>query len=82
MERLTARSENGKAVYRHPTVEPDGWEANRNAVLDRCCQYEDTGLEPDEILTLKRAIIDFVLEIQKNSISNFVDNLPAALFKM
>lgn len=50
MERLTERSENGKAVYRHPTPEPEGWEANRNAVLERCCQYEDTGLTPEEIM--------------------------------
>lgn len=38
------------AVYRHPTPEPEGWEANRNAVLERCCQYEDTGLTPEEIM--------------------------------
>ena len=53
MERLTERSENGKAVYRHPTPEPSGWEANRNAVLERCCRYEETGLEPEEVQHLK-----------------------------
>lgn len=53
MERLTERSENGKAVYRHPTPEPEGWEANRSAVLERCCQYEDTDLTPEEIAELK-----------------------------
>lgn len=49
MERLTERSENGKAVYRHPTPEPVGWESNRSAVLEKCCCYEDTGLEPFDI---------------------------------
>lgn len=50
MERLTERSENGTAVYLHPTREPEGWEANRAAVLERCCSYEDTGLTPEEIM--------------------------------
>ena len=50
MERLTERSENGTAVYRHPTMEPEGWKANRAAVLERCCKYEDTGLTPEEIM--------------------------------
>lgn len=50
MDRLTDRSVNGKAVYRHPTPEPEGWEVNRSAVLERCCQYEDTGLTPEEIM--------------------------------
>ena len=50
MDRLTERSENGKAVYSHPTPEPDGWNTNRAAVLERCCQYEDTGLTPEEIM--------------------------------
>lgn len=50
MERLTERSENGTAVYRHPTMEPEGWKANRAAVLERCCKYEETGLTPEEIM--------------------------------
>ena len=50
MDRLTERSENGKAVYRHPTQDPEGWAANRVAVLERCCRYEDTGLTPEEIM--------------------------------
>lgn len=50
MERLTERSENGTAVYRHPTMEPEGWKANRAAVLELCCKYEDTGLTPEEIM--------------------------------
>lgn len=53
MERLTERSENGKAVYRHPTPEPEGWKANRSAVLDKCCRYEETGFEPEEITLFK-----------------------------
>lgn len=53
MERLTERSRNGCAVYRHPTPEPDGWKENRHAVLERCCQYEDTGLTPEEIRMVK-----------------------------
>ena len=50
MERLTERSENGTAVYCHPTPKPEGWKENRHAVLERCCQYEDTGLTPEEIV--------------------------------
>lgn len=50
MDRLTKRSITGKAVYCHPTPDPEGWGANRNAVLERCCQYEDTGLSPEEIM--------------------------------
>lgn len=53
MKRLTERSENGTAVYRHPTPEPEGWKTNRASVLERCCQYEDTGLEPEEVDELK-----------------------------
>ena len=54
MERLTERERNGCAVYCHPTPEPEGWKENRHAVLERCCQYEDTGLEPEEIILFKR----------------------------
>ncbi len=41
MERLTARSENGTAIYKHPVPELEGLEVNRHAVLERCCQYEE-----------------------------------------
>lgn len=41
MERLTERTKNGVAVYKHPTIEPEGWKANRHAVLEKCCYYED-----------------------------------------
>lgn len=41
MERLSERTKNGVAVYKHPTREPKGWEANRHAVLEKCCYYED-----------------------------------------
>lgn len=53
MERITDRSENGTAIYRHPTPEPEGWKENRAAVLTRCCQYEETGLTPEEIQQYK-----------------------------
>ena len=41
MERLTARSENGTAIYKHPVPELEGLKVNRHAVLERCCQYEE-----------------------------------------
>ncbi len=49
MNRLTERTENGCAVYKKPTPEPEGWKANRHEVLQRLAEYEDTGLEPEEI---------------------------------
>lgn len=39
-------------MYRHPTPEPEGWKKNRHAVLERCCQYEEIGLTPEEVKEL------------------------------
>lgn len=50
MERLTKRTENGVAVYATPTAESVQWERNRRNVLQRLAEYEETGLEPKEIL--------------------------------
>lgn len=63
MERLTERAENGCAVYRHPTPEPDGWKENRHAVLERCCQYEETGLIPDQLRELDGLYLEKCQEI-------------------
>lgn len=58
MERLTERSENGTAMYCYPTPEPEGWKENRHAVLERCCQYEETGLTPEDINNLIELLRD------------------------
>lgn len=41
METLTERTKNGVAVYKHPTIEPEGWKSKRHAVIEKCCYYED-----------------------------------------
>lgn len=62
MERLTERTENGCAIYRQPTSESKGWKQNRHAVLEKCCQYEDTGLEPEEVEGLKEKQLPMKIE--------------------
>ena len=62
MERYTKRLEDGQAVMDCANC-PESWNTNpggkctalycRNRLKDRLAAYEDTGLEPEEIIELK-----------------------------
>ena len=51
------------------------------ACVEKLSRYENTGLEPDEILVIKEAIQEFDVRNLKDSFPKLIDSLPAALFK-
>jgi hypothetical protein len=67
MERLTRRNSHGSALTNFSKinqVDSFSWEVNIIAALAcRLADYEDTGLEPDQIEDLKRGGRDNVVEV-------------------
>lgn len=62
MERLTRRSDTGHAYYPHCFEEPCGGDGCKikdclfdNTICERLAKYEETGLEPEEVISMQAA---------------------------